>query len=256
MRRKRNMTWVAIAFAWVFVFGACNSVLGIEDAQLDPLLLDAGSGGSSGAAGSGGTAGAGDAAPDGPLSLCEEYCNTVQAACSDEFAVYDSLFTCVKECAYLPPGLTNDDGVNTIECRLKHAKLALSLPGERGVECPAAGPGGNGVCGSNCDGYCALVQAICVEPSDKQFGSVGECLIACQSVPDLGGYNISIISGNSVQCRLYHLSAAQAGGALLHCPHTGGQPPCAAPPDAGSDAATDATASDSAADAPSDATQD
>jgi hypothetical protein len=59
-----------------------------------------------------------------------------------------------------------------------------------------------------------------------------DCLEDCGDVPDLSQppdnlrFNASIDEGDSLQCRLYHVSAATLDP-VLHCPHAGGAPPCA-----------------------------
>jgi hypothetical protein len=161
----------------------------------------------------------GDAGAD--LTECEHYCATVMQACSGPNAVYDSAFTCERQCEFFEVGSAGDETGNTLDCRVTNAEVALRFSGERQTACPAAGPGGDGVCGDNCEGYCTLMQAECGE-----YDSRNACLDACRAVPDLGGFDVSIIEGNSVQCRLYHLNAALVSP-LNHCPHAAGAYPCA-----------------------------
>jgi hypothetical protein len=135
-------------------------------------------------------------------------------------AVYDSRFSCLKHCEQFPEGAPGDTSGNSLACRQAHATIALAFPGERQFECPAAGPGGNGVCGSNCDSYCTLMAGLCP-------GTLAEdCLQSCEAVPDLGGYDVSQIEGNSLQCRFYHLGAATVSP-QFHCMHAAGEQPCA-----------------------------
>jgi hypothetical protein len=54
---------------------------------------------------------------------------------------------------------------------------------------------------------------------------VDSCAGVCQRLPDNGGYDSSIQKGNSVQCRLYHASAATLDP-TVHCPHVAGVGPC------------------------------
>ncbi len=182
---------------------ACDGVLGLEDARLDPLLSDAGA--------------------DAPKTLCEDYCDTVLDACpaDDQVAVYDSRLGCLNQCDAFDEGEAEAQTGNSVQCRLSHARLAKIAPGERPTECPAAGPGGNDVCGSNCESYCTLMARFCPE----SFASPQACQDSCDATPDLGGFQINQTTGASVQCRLYHLSAAVFGPAL-HCPHAAGAPPC------------------------------
>ena len=45
-----------------------------------------------------------------------------------------------------------------------------------------------------------------------------QCVTECQPLPDDGA--IGDTTGNSVQCRMYHLgAAAESGNRATHCPH-------------------------------------
>jgi len=212
---------LARAFASLVALSAigCADVLGIEQASLDPNLGTAVSLNESGDAGS-------EASAE-PQTLCELYCETVLRACDDDesgsFAVYDSRFTCEEQCALMNEGADGDESGNSVQCRLFHALIAERSPGERLTECPAAGPGGDDICGSNCEGYCTLMLATC----GGTFESQEACLASCAAVSDLGGYDIGQTAGDSLQCRLYHVGAALASA--HHCEHAAGAYPCSTP---------------------------
>jgi hypothetical protein len=198
----------------------CADLLGFEPAELDPISIGSDAG-TRAPLPPQVTPDAGDAAP----TLCERYCDTVLAACGRDadgtsYAVYDSRLTCLTQCAWLDPGQAGDQSGNSVSCRLNSARLALQLPGERPSACPAAGPGGDGVCGTNCEGYCTLMQAECSAVLDTS-----DCATLCPAIPDLGGFDTSQIQGNSLQCRLYHLQAASVSP-VNHCPHVAGGFPC------------------------------
>jgi hypothetical protein len=55
------------------------------------------------------------------------------------------------------------------------------------------------------------------------------CLDACAPLADTGSYDDSQQTGYTVQCRLYHVTAATLDP-TLHCPHVDGIGPCAAMP--------------------------
>jgi hypothetical protein len=232
----------------------CRQVIGIEDAELEPMSSQAGSGAgsssevgtpltdggteSAGAAGAGGGAGEGGAAGEagepaasgaagGPTelpSLCERYCLAVTSNCRGPFAVYTSYDSCLAVCALLPPGSPGDRGVNSVECRLHAATIA---PSEVPHYCPIAGPGGNGECGTNCEGYCSLMSGVCADwvPTEPM-----KCLTDCQKLPDRGDFTSDVSGqdymGNHVQCRLYHVCAAMSDDAEQHCRHADGALPC------------------------------
>jgi hypothetical protein len=75
---------------------------------------------------------------------------------------------------------------------------------------------GGGTAQATCAGYCTTLAANCTT-TNAQFGTEGACLGSC------AGYtqgDAGVTSGNSLECRSYHATAA-AGGAALHCPHAG-----------------------------------
>jgi hypothetical protein len=166
---------------------------------------------------------AGISAAELDADVCQSYCRAVLDACTDEFEVYTSLGVCLDYCATLSPGEPGDDSGNTVNCRLTHARNIADI-GEELVNCPIAGPGGNGVCGSNCEGFCTAHRAICDPELSEQA-----CLNACGKLEDTGGYVTSQQSGNTVQCRLYHVSAATIS-VDPHCSHAAGASPCIANP--------------------------
>lgn len=236
---------------------SCANVLGIEDASCDPSYAPdctgqgaggnsgatstgiaplntagtkAGSSGASGAGGSAmvggsasgtaGSAGATDASP-----LCQQYCDLVATNCTGDNAQFASPVACLSVCALLAPGTPGDTSGNTVECRLSRAQLAATT-GEPSNYCFSAGPGGAGSCGSNCDGFCAVMTQKC-----NELGDDDACLQACLEVPDLSlgspqqNYNISMQAGDSLQCRLFHVSAASVDP-VTHCIHAAGKEVC------------------------------
>jgi hypothetical protein len=196
------------------VLASCANILGIEEASVDPTF-EADEYGS-------GSTGTGTASS----ALCEAYCASVMANCQGEDAVYKTDEICLAVCAALPAGTPGDSSENSIECRKRNADSASAEPA---YYCPSAGPGGNGVCGANCEGLCTIGAAICTGISDGW--SPEGCLAACASVPDLGTYSVAesadMYAGDHVQCRLYHLSSASVGDPDKHCEHAAGAAPCA-----------------------------
>lgn len=199
------------ALLWLPAFTACASILDIQTAKHDPAL---------------------DVADSG-TTLCERYCDEVQKNCTtSQFEQYTSRTVCLSVCSRLQPGSTDDVGGNTVGCRLHYAKSA-GTAGEKNLNCPAAGPGGNGICGSNCESLCAIVLPTCQSLDAPPFANEADCLAACAPVPDTNNYSDSNTDTYTVQCRLYHVSAAQTDP-VIHCKHVAGIGFCAAPPDAGS----------------------
>lgn len=173
------------------------------------LALAAGCGNGSDTGGGGG----GDAG--GPS--CDAYCTTVTKNCAGATAVYVSKEVCLAACKHLPVGTTADTTGNTLGCRAYHAGAAAS---NAVLHCPHAGPGGAGYCGSNCEGYCNLAQGVC-----STFQTEKDCLDICKTFTDEEAtkpFSAQDVSGNTLQCRLYHSSVAAAD--KMHCAHIGTTP--------------------------------
>jgi hypothetical protein len=301
-RRSLSSTLVRSTPALVFVSLACNSVLGIEDAHVDPTLSFGGetsggmggtssqaSGGSSGSSGnSGGTAGksgtgggggnagvtsggavsaaggaggqggddtvtvagggagnggdtstgglgdAGEAGAGGSgpaISLCEQYCNTITQYCVGTALQYKDRDQCLAVCKLFPQGAVGDPDGNTIACRTKYAGKARYAGGtELTAYCRQAGPGGDGRCGTNCDGLCTITMATCtVEDTPPYFFSNdAACHSTCQGLPDIPFVygDVSVADGNSAQCRLFHVISAAMMDPEEHCEHVMGLTLC------------------------------
>jgi len=198
------MTYRRAAIAVVFVPLAvsCASILGIDKAELQTTSST--------------DAGDADGATSHPKALCADYCAKALANCNGQFELYPSLPFCLAVCAALPPGERTDVSGDTVGCRLHFAESAGQI--EKQFNCSAAGPGGNGVCGDNCDSWCTLEAKVC--PSI--YASTDDCLAACQTFPVIGNYNDNLPTqtGNSFECRLYHVTAAAGIDPMFHCPHT------------------------------------
>lgn len=203
LKRARLLPLVSLAV--LIGTAGCSSALGIEDARCDPALPECHDGKTS------------DAVQSSPL--CKEYCDSVLANCQGAFGVYVGRATCLSVCKLLPEGGVGDDHVNSVQCRLHQAQLAAEVD-EPAVHCPGAGPGGDALCGSNCDGLCTLLLGAC-----QVYDSDEACHADCRSIPDQHGFDISDSAGNSVQCRLWHASAASQAD-VPHCVHASGSAPC------------------------------
>ncbi|MGE0323999.1 MAG: hypothetical protein AB7S68_16925 [Polyangiaceae bacterium] len=179
------------------LFGAlgsagCQSIAGIEDRTFDP---DGGTGGTSSA-------------------LCKTYCDDIMAACTGTLAQYASVDTCMATCEALPAGNSGDTSGDSVECRVRQARLAAST-GEPAVHCPNAGPGGNGACGTNCESYCMLFAKACPDDADL----VLDCPASCQGLKDRGALDVELDhGGDTLQCRLVHTSSALVDP-IVHCSH-------------------------------------
>lgn len=189
----------------------CRAVLGIEDREFDPTLADGG-------------------ADSGESELsCSHYCDLIMSACvGAEKAQYASRDACLGLCSTFPKGSLSDTSGNTLGCRIGAAKSAVEP-----ADCAAAGPGGNDVCGSNCESFCTSALVVC--PQD--FATKEECLSVCDGLPSCGTFSVDGGTPNnpSLQCRLFHVTSASIGqpssgvmtqAQTTHCPHVAGQNEC------------------------------
>jgi hypothetical protein len=210
------------------LLAGCNGLLDLDEAHLDPAIGATSMAGSS----SGAEAGEGGEAGAPPASPCEQYCKAVTLGCTGDNTQYTDFDACLVTCPYFPEGNPGDVSGNTLYCRLNYASKA---PSEPVTYCTWAGPGGDGKCGSNCEGFCTLMSAACTPTTTSAegdyFPSNEACLSGCAALPALGGYcatDTSITGGaDTLECRLYHVAAGiYADDASLHCPHAMGRALC------------------------------
>lgn len=147
---------------------------------------------------------------------CENYCYTNQkTGCTGGNTVTAS--ECMALCAELPNGPFNDVSGNSVQCRTYHWGVASTAP----THCPHGTPSGGGVCGKLCDVYCQLAKQNCTGSNALYTGATADtdCQTACGKFDTSG--NPGDTTGNTLYCRLYHLSVAGESSALAtqHCPH-------------------------------------
>jgi hypothetical protein len=72
----------------------------------------------------------------------------------------------------------------------------------------------------DCTYYCSNDIAVC-SGTNNQYKDMATCVSMCNSIPDDAG--VGATSGDSLACRMYHLSVAATSSAMaaIHCPHTG-----------------------------------
>lgn len=175
-------------------------------------------GGGSGSSGGGGSGSLGDGGSLGAASPeCITYCTTVMTNCTAETSTqqYDSTAACLGSCATFPVGTSADQNGNTLGCRTNHGVMAKDNPPQH---CSQAGPGGDGVCGEHCDGYCQIALAHCAKSStDKLYADLADCQASCAKAANDLLYNTTIAAGDHVACLLFHAQAAAAGESDAHC---------------------------------------
>jgi len=167
-------------------------------------------------AGGGGAAGGGGSAGASGVD-CTGYCDLVMANCTGGDAQYANKADCLAVCASFPAGSPNDQSGNSFYCRNYHAGNATSNPS---VHCPHAGPAGDGVCGSNCDGYCNIMMKHCSSVSGA-YTSLSDCTTKCAGITGATStsYDTGNTSGDSLFCRIYHATVASTNP-TVHCPHS------------------------------------
>lgn len=146
-----------------------------------------------------------------PTPTCAAYCDSIQTNCTGAVAQYTGEDTCLAACAAFPVGTGADMAGNTLGCRTYHAGAAAAAAD---VHCVHAGPGGAGACGTNCEGFCAIALDAC----PAAYANAAECATDCALFTDTEDFDTADTGGNSLACRLYHLSAATTTPAP-HCTH-------------------------------------
>jgi len=164
-----------------------------------------------------GDATTGDATTGDDALGCAAYCATISAHCTGPHTQYGAPDTCLASCEAFMPGTLADTGGNTLGCRIYHAGAAKDMPE---IHCTHAGPGGNGVCGANCDGFCTIAADACPEA----WADEAACQTACATFSPDESYDATDVAGNTFACRLYHLTAATVDPAT-HCGHIKGDSP-------------------------------
>ncbi|MEZ4445685.1 MAG: hypothetical protein R3B72_41805 [Polyangiaceae bacterium] len=208
------------ATALVGLFGllACDAILGIEDAELDDTI---------------------------GADPCVLYCEQIDTLCGDDFKQYNNVSNCQKVCATFAPGSDDEaDGLNTLACRQRRLDQ-LEAVGEKSKSCAAAGPTGDGgdiVCGTTCESFCALLFAAQCDAGsdgipgfyvDNDVEDEAACLDECTLVNDVSPsgathFNLTtsgVTSEDSIFCRTYHLCQAYESK-QPHCLHAVGDGEC------------------------------
>jgi len=154
-----------------------------------------------------------------PAEDCEGYCALIETNCGGSFTQYGSPEMCLGACAAYEPGTPGDIMGNTLACRIYHATVAADADD---THCTHAGPGGDMACGSNCEGFCAIADQACPDA----WPDNDACIVACAGFDASEPYDASDIGGDTLACRIYHLTAATIDPAT-HCPHIkGDSAPC------------------------------
>jgi hypothetical protein len=148
---------------------------------------------------------------------CPSYCTEIMANCTEANKQYTSEADCLKTCATFPAGTLADMSGDTLGCRIYHAgDPAKGMPT---VHCVHGGPlgadKGMDTCGDPCEAFCNAATSLC----KTQWPEKAMCMTECAKFPDTVSYNATVTSGDTLACRMYHLTVA-SGLPDPHCEHT------------------------------------
>jgi hypothetical protein len=129
--------------------------------------------------------------------------------------------SCLSGCAALnsTTGPINATSGNSVDCRIYHAIAGTaSFLNDVQTHCTHATTSGNDVCGTKCEVMCDMERKVCA--ANPAFTSRAECITNCSLMGTGGAPGDS--AGDTVHCRIYHLSVANGSPALSteHCPHS------------------------------------
>lgn len=154
-------------------------------------------------------AGASDTGTSAAALSCADYCTTLTANCTGANAQFGGMDRCLASCKAYPVGTAADMSDNTLGCRSYHAGAAKADPV---THCAHAGPGGAGVCGANCDGYCQIAMMYCTSANMAEvYKTLAECKTTCAGFPDTAKFNATdtaLQEKKEVACLLYHVQEA------------------------------------------------
>jgi hypothetical protein len=176
---------------------------------------------------------------------CPKYCGDIMATCTGVDQQYPDNATCLRICG----GINGSDagGNDTIACRSLNVSSAKDEqdPAAKHLDCVGGGIAAINCGASQCAAFCNAALALCTG-SNAPYPTQSDCVAACGAWgPSFDGQLLSS-TGDTLQCRTYHLELSQSGNPsdiITHCSHTkavsarcndGGAPP---PPDGGTDAA-------------------
>ncbi len=152
----------------------------------------------------------------GVVATCEGYCTTLLANCTGNNSQFTGMDQCVASCAAYPTGTIADTSGNTLGCRAYHAGAAAGSATAATTHCAHAGPGGDGTCGTVCDGFCQIAQKYCTG-ANQVYTSLPDCKATCALAKvDLRFSVTPEPTGAQQACLLYH---AQEGSVVPadHC---------------------------------------
>ena len=157
------------------------------------------------------------AGPDaGGGGTCAAYCTTVMANCATGHTQYSGMDQCLASCTAFPVGMAGAQTGDSLACRTYHAGAAATDPT---THCPHAGPSGDGVCGSDCEGYCDLAIKVCTG-ANQVYTNRAQCMSVCMATPGTTRFvdvaDPALAMANQQSCLVDHSQEASVAPAD-HC---------------------------------------
>ena len=192
---------------------------------------------------------------DTPTNPCPKYCQDVMATCTGDNTQYKDEATCERVCVGFDAGTSGSAAGDTVACRDIQQSNAQDEgdPDAARSDCINAGIASANCAGTACQAFCNADLALCGSQRTG-YASVGDCVTTCQTWDANFVGAIVGSTGNTLECRTYHLELSQTGQPAdlqTHCPHTGvTSARCnnGTPADGGTDASGDAGTSDATTD--------
>lgn len=155
--------------------------------------------------------------PDaGGSGACTDYCTAILANCGTGHAQYSGMDQCMSSCQAFPAGTDGDQSGDSVACRLYHANAAAADPD---LHCPHAGPSGDGVCGTDCEGYCDLATTYCTGAS-QVYTDRAQCMSVCNATPNtvrfVDAADATLEASDEQVCLVYHAQEGSVAPAD-HC---------------------------------------
>ena len=146
-------------------------------------------------------------------ATCEAYCAAIDANCSGGLQQYGSVDACMEICQSFTPGTAPDTSMDTLECRAYHTGAAMGTPDPHCMHAgplgsgPDAGAGCTGDHATRCTAFCNAAFQVC-DGDNVVWGTVAECEEQCADMPDTADYSTAETGGNTLACRMYHMTVA------------------------------------------------
>ena len=219
-----------IRFAPCLAIAALGALLGCSSSSTESSATSTASTTSSGTAtgaggmgmggmGQGGWGQGGTGMGGAAAATCDGYCAHVMGNCTGALQQFPDEASCKAFCATWDAGDPGKHAGDTVACHDYHADAPAQ--GSPDPHCYHGGPSGDGPCGaSTCDDFCAAAVKLCTG-DQKAWADEASCLTDCEGFGSNGqGFSTNATTGDTVECRLYHLTVAATDPAT-HCAHIG-----------------------------------